>query len=435
MRRNLLLFGILVSLLVGTYFFQEVRVHNEYHEASIKDRLITEDVTHLKLPHVEATKVGISWWEGDILLSHNVFKQIERKLTEIKKIKKIEGSWESFFPNPFIFEINHTKWTIGDLSLDKQAFYIAKGDEIYLAVIEGESVQLTRNEEEIAGIKLNELVTLLSKSKKEILEDQLFRFYPKLPLDRVALDVDGSLPYELNLKENTTTPPPIKGVEVHNDLKGKFYSLLTQMNIKEEVPYNEKLKFSKLASIKFIDNSSEVEWGLWLKSKNSADAFIIDNKNKKAFLMVGGTLRAFFIQFQDYWDKKVIPPKDFKSFTRTNAVLTSGSKTASVSIINREPMSFEVKGYKVETQKMEQLVQLIFNLGPQDQANRVSILNSSERKQILSEEHLRIEVMGQELLIWRKPQELIVVNLTQGFKAHFNLLDENFLGTFEDVLK
>jgi hypothetical protein len=43
--------------------------------------------------------------------------------------------------------------------------------------------------------------------------------------------------------------------------------------------------------------------------------------------------------------------------------------------------------------------------------------------------------MGQDLIILRKFQELIVVNLAQGFKAHFTMLNENFLGTFEDVLK
>jgi hypothetical protein len=43
--------------------------------------------------------------------------------------------------------------------------------------------------------------------------------------------------------------------------------------------------------------------------------------------------------------------------------------------------------------------------------------------------------MNQELLIWRKTEELIVANLTQGFKAHFTLLDEKFRGRFEDVLK
>ncbi len=151
--------------------------------------------------------------------------------------------------------------------------------------------------------------------------------------------------------------------------------------------------------------------------------------------MVGATLKLFFVRMQDYWDKKVIPYKDFVSFTRLATKFTQGSKTANVTIINKEPLEFEAGKLKIDQLKMEQLVQFLFNLGPKDQADRVSPLSATEKKQVLSEEHLRIEAMGQDLILWRKTEELIVVNLTQGFKTHFTVLDENFRGTFEDVLK
>lgn len=435
MKKNLFLFGLFVALLGVTYVFQEKRVEKEYDEAQSKDRLLEQEVTHLKLPSVEAVKKDGSWWAEDVLLSHNIFKQTEKKLSEIKKIKTIEGEWKNFFPNPFSFEVNHQKWTIGELSLDKQAFYIAKGDKIYLAVIEGASHQLTQDETEIEATKLNELMVFLSKPKNELKETQLFRFYPALPMERVVLNVEGSLPFELNLKDQTTEPPPIQGIATHKDLSGKFFSLLSQINIKEELPYSEKLKFKKLGELKFLKGTDAVTWELWLKSDKSADAIIIDSAKKRAFLVVGGSLKVFFIQIQDYWDKKVIPSKDFVSFNRTEAIFIQGEKKAVVTILNREPLAFEVKGYKVDQAKMEFLIQFIFNLGAKDQAERVSLLSKTEKKQVLSEDNLRIEIMGQELVLWRKTEELIVVNLTQGFKAHFNLVDENFHGKFEDVLK
>lgn len=435
MKKNLVLFGVLVVLLTLTYVFQEKRAEKEYVESQTRDRVITQDITHLKLPHAEAVKKDGGWWSGNVLLSHNTFNQIEKKLLEVKKIKDIQGEWKSFFPHPFEFEVNHQKWTIGDLSLDKQAFYIAQDQKIMLAEIVGESTHLTQDESEIAAIKLNELVTSLSKSFNDLKENQLFRFYPSLPLERAVVSVEGSLPFELDLVKNETHPAPFPGISVHKDLKGKFFSLLTQMTLKEEVPFEKFTKFKKMGEIKFIGSKKTVQWELWLKDDKSANAYILDPELKRAYLMVGGTLRIFFIQLQDYWDKKVIPPEEFKSFTRTTAQFTQGEKSATVTILNREPLAFEVKGYKVEQLKMEQLVHFIFNLGPQDQANRISNLSKTERQQVLSENHLRIEVMGQELVLWRKAQELIVVNLTQGFKAHFNLLDENFRGTFEDVLK
>lgn len=437
MKKNLSLFAVLVVLLVGTYFFQEKRVENERIEKREKDLLIKEEITYLKLPHVEAHKKNGQWWSGDKLLSHNTFKQIEKKLQELKKVKTVEesGEWKSFFPNPFTIVINGTTWTIGDMTLDKSSFYLAKDKEIYLAFIEGESTQLTTREDEIESIKLNELVTLLSKSEKDLQETQLFRFYPSLPMERVAIQSEGRLPYELDFKKNETIPPPVKGVKAHDDLRGKFFSLLTQATLKQEIPYSEKLKFRKMGAVDFSDEGKTMKWELWLIGDKKADAVIIDPDLKRAFSVVGGTMKLYFTDIQDYWDKKVIPQEYFRPFTRIDASFIQGEKSAKVTIINKEPLEFESKGFKVDQAKMDELIQYLFNLGPKSQADRVSNLSSSERKDLLSGDHMRVEIMGQDLILWRKQEELIVANLTQGFKAHFGVLDENFRATFSDVIK
>jgi hypothetical protein len=435
MKKNLSLFSVLIFLLLMTYFFQEKRLQRQKRDENKRDTLISSDFAHLKLPNLEAIKKKEQWWDGDHLLSHNTFRQIEKKLSEIKKIKEIKGDWKSYFSRPFIFEIDHIQWTLGDLSLDKQAFYISKDKKIYLALIEGESTHLTRNESEIASIKLQELISSLSKTRQDLRETQLFRFYPDLPLNKIVLEMDGNLPFELDLINNTTGPPPISGVFPHHKLKEKFYSLLTQATIRFEIPYSEKLKFKKLGQMSFLNKNGATKWELWLKDNKSADVIIIDSDKEKAFLMAGGSLKVFFVNIQDYWDKKVIPQKDFISFTRLKSRFTQGAKSAEVFIINKEPFDFETSSHKINKEKMEEIIQIIFNLGPKEQASRVSILSNSERKQLLSGNHLRIEVMGQELILWRKIEELIVANLSQDFKAHFSIVDENFRGTFEDVLK
>ena len=111
------------------------------------------------------------------------------------------------------------------------------------------------------------------------------------------------------------------------------------------------------------------------------------------------------------------------------------SLEASVTVINRQPLDFECSTFKADTNKLNTLFMYLFNLAEKDQADRISQLTSSEKKQVLSESHLRLEVFGEDLLLWRKAEELIVVNLTQGFKAHFLLKDESFPFTFRDVLK
>jgi hypothetical protein len=435
MKKNAALFVVLVLLLLGTYFFQEKRSETEYQRSLVEGRLLEKELVHLKLPKVEALRKKNQWFSGDQLLSHNSMKLIEEKLLQVKKVKEVSGDWKAFFPHPFQIQVNHEDWTFGDLALDRQSFYVGVKDKIYLAIIDGPSSGVTQDENEIEAMKLNELMTFLSKDLRELKEVQLFRFYPDLPLKRVAFEIDGNLPFELDLESNKTSPPPIQGIEAHKDLRGKFFSLLTQMTLKEEVPFSEKLKFKKLGSLSFLAGPEEVRWELWIRSEKSADAYILDPKQKRAFLMVGGTLKVFFVHLQDYWDKKVIPAKDFETFSKLTVRFTQGEKSADVTIYNREPLSFEARGFNVDTPKMDFLFQFLFNLGHKDQAERVSLLSKSERRQVLSENHLRLEVMNQELLLWRKAQELIVVNLTKCYKAHFNLVDENFRATFEDVLK
>jgi hypothetical protein len=434
MKKNLGLFAILIFLLIGTYFFQEKRIEHEHIEESTKDLLIKFKINHLKLSHIEAEKKNEQWWSGGKLLSYNVLKQIEKKLGEITKVKQIKGDWASYSQHPLNFQINHIDWSIGDLSLDKQAFYIRQDKSIFLAVIEGESMQLTRHADEIASIKLHELISLLTKNKEEFLEVQLFRYFPTIPMSKVLLNMDGHLPYELDFEKNQTVPPSIPGISAHHNIKEKFKAMLTQVNIRDEIPFSDNLKFKKIGDIVFKDNKRSVKWELWLESDKSADAIIIEPIQKKAFLMVGGTLKIFFVQLQEYWDKKVIPQKDFESFQRLKLTFSQGNKKANIVLVNKEPMEFESRKFKINNDKMEKLIQIILNLGPNDQASRVSILSSSEKKQLLSGDHLRLEVMGQELILWRKTEELIVVNITRGFKAHFIMLDESFRGNFQDMI-
>ncbi len=436
MKKNLSLLGLLVVLLVGTYIFHEKKLEKDFIDSFSKDRLVAQDeIKKLAFAEIAAEKKGGQWFAGDVLLSHNKMKVIEVKISQIKKLKDIQGSESNYFTQKLLFEVNGEKWILGDMTLDKQGFYISRNDKIMIATIEGENAELTDDPKKLSMIKYDELRAGLTAQMDELVENQLFRYYPELPLASVTIETDGRPAYELDLENNKTLPPPIEGISVHDKLIEKFRSLLTQVTIKKEVPYTENLKFSKVGQLVFSEGNRKVNWELWLKADNSADSYVLDHEKKKAFQMIGGTLKVFFIQVQDYWDKKVIPPSEFENFTRLSATFIQGEKSAKVTILNREPLDFETNGFKVDDVKMNILLQYVFNLSEKDQADRVSPLSKSERKEVLSGSHLRLEIMDQELLFWRKQQELIVVNLTQGFKAHFLIADESFRATFEDVLK
>ena len=436
MKKNLYLSGILLALLLGTYVFQELRTKQVFEESFTKDHLVlAEEIQSLSWGDVQAIKKDGQWWANDKLLSANTFKQLEKRIGQIKKIKDVVGDKQSFFSSPVELNVNGETWVLGDLTLDRQGFYLSRNDKLMVAISEGEGQEITDEPGKVTEVKLEDLKKALLLKRDELSETQLFRFYPKLPLGTVTIGSDGRPEYELDLLNNQTLPPPIPGIKPHQKLLEKFTSLLTQMTIKNEVPYSEALKFKKLGQMVFQNDKMKVTWELWLNSGKSADSFIIDSVSKQAWQMIGGTLKAFFIHHQDYWDKKVIPPQEFKNFSRLKTIFTQGERTALIEIINREPLAFESNQYKIDAEKMNILFQYVFNLSEKDQADRVSLLSKSERKEVLSGDFLRLEVMNQELVFWRKKEELIVVNLTQGFKAHFLVTQQSLRATFEDVIK
>lgn len=436
MKKNLLLFLTLAALLVVTYVFQEKKSLRDFSESVTRNQIISAPIEALSLPAGDLIKRDESWWKGDKLLSHNFMRQLESKLLEIKKVKAlIGGNWEDYFPEPLSFSVNHVSYTLGGMSLDKKGFYIARDKTIMLARIEGESHELTTNEDEIDGIKLKELKDLLTRSESEILEKQLFRFFDNLPLAKAVVKMEDRLDYELDFEKNETSPPALPGVSVHEKLREKFLSLLTQVTIKNEIPFPDKPLLKRLGSLTLTDDPRSLVWELWLRSDKSADVLILDSTNKRAFEVIGGTVKIFFTNLQDYWDKKVIPADEFRGFQRLPLTFIQGEREGKVFIINSEPLRFESSKFKVQEAGMNEVLRYLFNLPPHAEAQRVSPLTKSEKKQILSENHLRARVWEEEILFWNKAQEIILVNLTRGFKAHFYKRENSGGFEFKDVLK
>jgi hypothetical protein len=435
MKKNLALFGVLLALLTGTYFFHEKRQQAAFEASLTEGQVFEQEITNLRLMGRELIKTGDQWWLGKSLLSHNLMQQLEKRLRQIRKKRDLTGEPGTYFEDPVVFEVNGQTVRLGNPSLDRQAFYLGVGEQVFLATIEGESTELTTDETAVAETKLTELRELLSRRLSELRETQLFRYYPRLPAQKVAVEAEGNLSFELDLPANTTNPAPIQGISPQSDLRGKFQSLLTQVTLRSEVPLEEQRPSRKLGQVSFMGGAQTVRWELWLKSDKSADALIIDPDQRRAFLMVGGTLKLFFVQLQDYWDKKVIPPANFQNFSVLKVPLVEGPRRAVVEVLNREPLGFRAQGYTVQEEPMQELFRLAFNLGPNDQAERVSQLTKSERQQLLSGAHLRLELLGQEILVWERETEFILVNLTQGFKAHFLRPDKSVSLRFEAVLR
>jgi hypothetical protein len=433
MKNNLILFGILLTLVIGTYFFQEKKDRDHELELSEEQTLIKEPISFISWDGKVTTKVGKTWRSGDQLLSAIHMGKIENSLNSLKKIKKIEGDITKIFNSPFELKINGRNYLFGTVTLDQQGFYLAQDKEVYIVTFDQEI--LHSEDENPQQKKLNEFLNLFSQDQETFKEKQFFRYYSDLDFTKIKLQTDGSITYELDFQENKTIPMPIAGIQVHENLKAKFLSLFTQVMIKDQVQYPKTKFFKKMSDLTFFkSNQTQLKLELWLKNKSNADAIILDPINQKAFEMVGGSLRTFFVQIQDYWDKKVIPPSSFKSFNEVEAIFFQDKHELKLKVLNREPLIFE-SDRSLQEDELRVLFTYIFNLGEKDQADRVSQISSTDRQILEQEKLLKIVVFGQELYILKKQEEVIVMNTTQGFKAHFGLVDEKFPVGLKDVLR
>ncbi len=427
MKQNLWLFTVLIALITGTYFFQEKRVEEEFKKSLVAGRLINEKITTIETPYFRAEKINQQWKNGEDLLYHNDLHRLVKMLESIKEIKKLDETTEV---SGIDFKVNDTLFTLGDLNLDKSGFYFKKQDSVYLAIIDTDTAQIHTHDDNLNELKLEELKSFLNKRNEDLLEKQLFRYYSDLEYESVAIKPDGALDFEIDFKANSTLPSPMKGIEVHEDLGGKFRSLITQIKIKNKIPFDEKLKKNKLGEITFFP--SELKWEIYLPHKDKADVFLFDSLGN-SYEAVGGTLRVFLIQLQDYWDKKIIPPSEFKEFDTLAVNFYQGMEELNLIVKNREPLEFESEK-DLNQEKVGLFFRVIFNLSEYDQGQRVSNLTTGQVRQILSEESLRIELMGQELAVVSYGQEIIVANLTHEYKVHF-LRIENFPLNIKDMIK
>lgn len=427
MKLNLWLFGILMTLVVGTYFFQEKRVEENFKKSLVAGKLVKGQINSIETPTFKATLVANRWIFENELLSYNDLSRLVTMLETVKEVKALEAD-----PNVegINFKLNETSYFLGSMNLDQSGFYFKVNDKNFVAIIETDSRQIHSEGENLNVIKYNELKSLLMKTQVELVEKQLFRYYPDLQFETVLVKPDGALDFELDFKNNTTLPAPMKGIEVHQELGNKFQALVREIKIKKKVKADPKLKKNKMGEITFLPQ--EMKWEVFLPHKNKADVYLFDSQGN-AYEMIGGTLKVFLIQLQDYWDKKIIPPSDFKNFDVLSVTLSQGTDELTIKVKNREPLEYE-SDQKIKLNKVEMLFQVIFNLANFDQGQRVSPMTTSQYRQLLSEDNLRMEIMGQDLVMVSYGQELIVANITQEYKVHFNRI-ENFPLNIKDMLE
>lgn len=430
MKNNLLLFIIFVILLGGTYVWIE-RPDREWwkkHDETYRLREMAEQAHSFGVQGKKWKWVNNKWVSGNDLMSLSVWPKWKRIFSNLKVEREIilppGMKKENYLGEGFPITLNDVSYVIGEKTIDGKGIYVLEvnSDKIF---------QMSLFPTDLF-IMLDEVKT---KSALDMVEKRVFAYLSDVNFTKVSFETPGILSFELDLHKKETNPKPIPGVLLHPHLDQKFWHEMELLQFTEQIKPDKNLLYQRMASLGFIlDDKKVLNIELHRIGPSNADAVVFIPEKNLMFRIKGNTAKVFFDQVQDYWDRKVIPRDVFKAFTEMRVQFVLGDKEATVNVINQEPLSFgsSQPEIKLKEDKLQNLFSVLFNLGQYDEASRVSILTKSERQQFQNESHIRMNVFGQDLMLIRKTNELIVVNFTQGFKAHFILFDISIGDQWED---
>lgn len=426
-KTNIKLFIFLVFLITGTYFYIERpdRLWWSAHDKTYTLKALAENAQVFEIHNMKWILKDGQWVHDADLLSVSTWTKWKKILTSLKLEREIPLTnglkKENFISQGFTLGLDEEKYIIGDLTLDGKSLYI-------LDIGQQKILQMGLLPSDFFKV----LEELKEMSLEKMIEKRIIAYFNEVEFDKVVFETPGILSFELDLIKKITHPAPINGVLTHPQLEQKFYYELELLQFTQQLPYNPGLLYQKMSELIFMDkNKKMLTFELHRTGPQNADAVVFVPDTKQIFKVQGQTAKVFFNQVQDYWDKKIIPRNVFKAFTEIPVNFILGERTALVSVANQEPLGLSsTVGLKQD--KLQSLFSIIFNLAHYDEASRVSILSKSERQQFQNELHLRVQVFGQELMLIRKTNELVVVNFTQGFKAHFILFDISIGDQWED---
>ncbi|MFY7993551.1 MAG: hypothetical protein ACOVP4_09690 [Bacteriovoracaceae bacterium] len=430
MKNNLGLLLVFILLLTGTYVWIERpdRVWWQKHDETYRLRSLVENAESFGVLGKTWTLKENQWVSGQDLLSLTIWPKWKRIFSQLKFEREIilnaQTNKDNFLGEGFPITIDDRSFILGETTVDGKSLYL-------LDVNENKILQMSLLPSDLFQM----LDEVKEKTPQDMIEKRVFAYFNNVQFTKVVFETPGILSFDIDLFNKQTNPRPIPGILLHPHLDQKFWHEMDLLQFTEQIKPDLALLYQKMASLSLVQDEKKVlTFELHRVGPLNADAVVYVPEKNQMFKVRGNTAKVFFDQVQDYWDLKIIPRNVFKAFTETRAQFVLGDKEVTVNIINQEPLAFVSPDsqIKLKEDKLQNLFNLIFNLSQYEEASRVSILTKAERQQFQNESHIRMNVFGQDLMLVRKTNELVVVNFTQGFKAHFFFFDISIGDQWED---
>lgn len=430
MKRNLSLLTILILLIVGTYYFEEIKGKKEFIEYSNKQRIFKEfnQLTAVKTNKYHLKKT-IGWQVAN--LSYPASERLVQDFSlilggikivgEVTDIDEVQYFKKTSIPFSLFVGPNEFKYQLGDVSELTGKFYVKRfGEEPKIFICEDNSrfTMTYKTELDLAIKKYLRLQSILGGQEDLFIERNLFHSVDLTKIEQVKIDNKRNRWFLVDLNKNITTPKKFESIK-YKKMKEVMAFLFNNAKIKKLHGPGQHILTNPVSEIDFIlpaQKSVKVklyaglneQFGYYAKFKDLSYVFELDENSAKIF----------YTNVQDFWNKRFLIDVDFHSMDSFEFKLGK-VKSKQYRFKVEDLKSFKIKPLdsqvtSINNNLMNFMFNLIFNLVDFREADYIEQIDS------VSEAQLYLSLFKKDFAIYVLDRAVEVIDQTAGIKYHFN---------------
>lgn len=324
MKKNGILFLILVGLLTFTYFFQELGDIKKVEDTKVNQNIVNAglmgELIGLQNQHVTLTRD-----ENKVFRTLNKHPVDPRKLSAFleslsdlrvkESIDEINSSNEKeFFPSEdnfleFTFEKGKMKFILGNKLRFNQNFYvkiIENGQTKYVIAENLTAAQTAYRQEEAHNndSRYNKFIQLLNWRNKQFREARVFgqKGLEKSQLKAIEVKNNRNIPFQIRFNEGSTFPEPPKSVGIYSTMLNIFLEKALKLHGFDSYVRENALSEEVSTLMYILKDDRYYRFTLFKKYGDREGYFFADEKQNVVFEAGKRQAELFFAHVQEVWD-------------------------------------------------------------------------------------------------------------------------------------
>jgi hypothetical protein len=344
--KNISLFAVLIVAVAITYFFEERASRNE--EAVLEKKLTLLDTKELgDILAIQGIKLSFEKRGDDYYDKESNLKLSRARLDEFFTIlsglkiksfldqKEVERvGIQNYIPDPsmqmsFKFEKGEITFILGKKLEYDQSFYMQiirdQKSQVVIANDESPDPGVYQNDEQYkksdAKYQRLQMVFLLTNKyfhDTKVLKDLGYE-QDKINFKEITISTFRNKKYTINFKDSVTNPPVPKGLKYLEENWISFHRVLTNLEAKGLIyPGEEALLKEPLSRFEVTDREDrKYTLDVYQKYGEENGYFLKSSLDKAIYQLKQEEARYFFVNVQDFWEKKITPSANEYDLTVT----------------------------------------------------------------------------------------------------------------------